>query len=173
MRNNWLKYLSRKTKYRNISYIIEEASMPQYHQTLPKLKRELSRVRRFQRSLSIAVIRQNGHFHTSSQKEIDVEASYDFRPISQIEFLLCGLIVRNSIREIDIPAYDEKNNQFIFFLPETSTDQAIQTMKRIRKIIGKRIADQLSFGIADLLQHAMDLCSNGSFHCLDEHPAAT
>ena len=67
-------------------------------------------------------------------------------------------------------AYDTQNNQFIISLPETNKAQAHHTIKRIKKLLGNRMANQLALGIAefpgnglileDLIKHATIACNS-------------
>ena len=77
-------------------------------------------------------------------------------------------IVKNSIREIDMIAYDSKNHQFIISFPETNKDQAHRSIKRIKKLIGNRMADQLTFGLAEFPQNGLiieDLIEHAVLDC--------
>ena len=174
---SWLKNLRNKINSLSVSGLIVETALPGYHDFLPMLNKELSRMRRFEHKLAIAaVLRQKGAApdkadknkqKTNPQQTIYAQGN-DVKPISQVEFINCGLIFKNSIREIDMIAYDTKNHQFIISFPETNKDQARHTIERIKKLIGNRLADQFAFGLAefpengliieDLIEHAVLAC---------------
>ena len=166
----WLKYRSHRADMRAISSILEAAAIPAYSHSLPQLRNELSRARRYKRPLSIIVIRPNGAFTSTAETlHEDFNDSSQLKRLSLIEFLLCGPILRDAVREIDITTYDGENNQFIVALPETSESQA--AVNRFRNIVGKTIASQMVFGIAefpstgltmeDLVNHGMAACAQG------------
>ncbi len=173
---SWLKNLRNKINSLSVSGLIVETALPGYHDFLPMLNKELSRVRRFEHPLAIAVLRQNGAAvdkadknkqKTNPQQTIYAQGN-DIKPISKVEFINCGLIFKKSIRDIDMIAYDTKNHQFIISFPETNKDQAHHTIKRIKKLTGNRMADQFAFGLSefpeygliieDLIEHAVLAC---------------
>jgi hypothetical protein len=142
------------------------------------LDKELSRVRRFEHPLSVAVFKPNfaapDKRDYNGQKTVSQSAwntpHNDLKPISELEFILCGMVIKNSIREIDIIVYDTESRQFIISFPETDITQAQHTIKRLKKLIGSRMASQLTFGLAefpqnglileDLIEYAVNSCNS-------------
>ena len=136
---SWLKNLRNKLNSLFVSGLKVETGLPAYHDFLPMLNKELSRVRRFEHPLAIAVLKQNGAApdkadknkqNTNPQQTIYAQGN-DIKPISQVEFINCGLIFKNSIREIDLIAYDTKNHQFIISFPETKDKKITIILDRI------------------------------------------
>lgn len=68
---------------------------------------------------------------------------------TQIEYLLCGRILRDSLREVDLLVYDGVKNQFIIFLPESNRVDSEKAVHRLSEILGKRISNQLYYGISE------------------------
>jgi len=172
----WLKKQKRRFNSKSIYELIEESSLPFYHNFLPALNKELSRIRRFEHPLSIVVMQPNG-VHLDKADKYKQKADprtgisqfpTDIKSTSKAEFVLCGLIVKNSIRDIDMIAYDNLNNRFILSFPETNKAQANQSIKRLKKLIGNSMAGQLCFGIAEFPENGLiieDLIEHANFTC--------
>jgi hypothetical protein len=163
--SEWFKNQRKRTDSVSVSGLIKETALPLYDKYLSTLNKELSRIRRFEHSLAIAVLKKTG-FHPDQVNKKNPKAEpqlftypsdNDVKPISEIEFILCGLVVKNSIRDIDIIVYDPTSHQFIISFPETNIGQAHHTIKRIKKLIGNRMADQLAFGLAEFPQNGLIL----------------
>ena len=69
--------------------------------------------------------------------------------MTQLDFIFCGPVFRDALREMDFITFDGVNNQFVIILPETNSHQAVLTVQRLTQILGKKLAVQLSFGIAE------------------------
>ncbi len=154
----WLRRRSWKRNLRTLSSITRAAAIPGYRNSLPQLNREISRVRRYQHPLAVVVVRPihaYGGNHSphalpnnAGMSENGGEA-HSPKELSQIEFLLCGSIFRDSLREIDITTYDAANNQFVIMLPESTRFNAEKTINRLKAIIEERISNLLFFGISE------------------------
>lgn len=152
----WRNYLIRKTYRRAISKIMRAVAIPSFRESLPKLKREISRGRRSQNPLALITIGNNGNAHrpidvSSVQRSSSGHTAKTFEPdrLTQIQFILCGPVIRDAVREMDITTYDGANNRYIIALPETNKYQALQMMQRLNKILGEQVAGQLAVGIAE------------------------
>lgn len=162
----WLRRRSWKRNLRTLSSITRAAAIPGYRNSFPQLNREISRVRRYQHPLAIIVVRPihaHGGNHSSHTITNDAAMSengsavHSARELSQIEFLLCGSIFRDSLREIDITTYDAANNQFVIMLPESTRFNAEKTINRLKAIIEERISNQLFFGISEFPEDGLIL----------------
>jgi hypothetical protein len=156
IRTNWLRFLSRKSDRRTISHILEAAAIPTFILSLPRIKREIARVRRFQRPLAIVSIALNGDSSQENEwrpvhgsTETHRRNSAGSEQLSPIAFALCGPVFQDALREIDITTFDRIHNQFVIALPETDKQRAFQMVNRVRKIVGESISKQLSFGVAE------------------------
>ena len=150
--SSWLRYRSRAVGRQTINSILEAAAIPAYRQSLPELRKELSRVRRLQRPLAIVVMQLNGVFsrrHEGSINEPPVDQSNHLDELQLVEFVLCGSIFRDALRETDITTYDGVKKKFVIVLPESTKKDAIQSVKRLKDVISKAIADHLSVGIVE------------------------
>ena len=105
----WLQLRASTVSRQTIYSILEAAAIPAYRQSLPQLRKEISRARRYERPLAIAVIKINATF--SRKHKITVNEEYVVQPnqpgeLQPLEFVLCGSIFRDALRETDITAYD-------------------------------------------------------------------
>ncbi|MCK6621266.1 MAG: hypothetical protein L6Q94_12320 [Calditrichia bacterium] len=162
----WLRRRSWKRNLRTLSSITRAAAIPGYRNSFPQLNREISRVRRYQHPLAVIVVRPihaHGGNHSPHAIANDAgmsengSAAHSPRELSQIEFLLCGSIFRDSLREVDITTYDAANNQFVIMLPESTRFNAEKTINRLRAIIEERISNQLFFGISEFPEDGLIL----------------
>ena len=156
-------------------------AIPTFRRSLPQLTNELARVRRYNRPLSIIVLRIE-----SDQLLLDLKRSLSsdsgngsvssYNSIIQtlqLVFSLVGSILRESLRESDIACYDVANNQYVIMLPECTRHQALQTVRRLKKLLFKRTAGHLVAGLSefpsdgliieDLVKRAMETCQPKSF----------
>ncbi len=150
--SSWRQHRGRAVSRRTINAVLEAAAIPAYRQSLPELRKELSRVRRLQRPLTIVVIQLNGAFSQGHKGLINVGSvnqSNQLDELQLVEFVLCGSIFRDALRETDITTYDGVKKKFVIVLPESTKKDAIQSVKRLKDVISKAIADHLSVGIAE------------------------
>ncbi len=154
---------------------VQLGAIPTFRRSLPQLTNELARVRRYNRPLSIIVLRIE-----SDQLLLDLKRSLatdgngsassytNMIQTLQLVFSLVGSILRESLRESDIACYDVANNQYVIMLPECTRQQAQLTVRRLKKLLFKRTAGHLVAGIAefpsdgliieDLVKRAMETC---------------
>jgi hypothetical protein len=131
--------------------ITEAAGIPPYRNSLEVMRKEIARMRRYQHSLAVVVVCPREKNETPNKVvagENGTGVNSD-HPLSQIEFLLCGSILRDSLREVDLTTYDGANNQFVMILPESNKEEAEKAVQRLNKLIGKRITSRLAYGISE------------------------
>ncbi|GAB4340023.1 MAG: hypothetical protein Kow0037_25590 [Calditrichia bacterium] len=164
-------YRQQKKQNELVVMFLSSASITSFRLALPQIKKEIYRVRRYKRPLSVVVIRSRDNLETNHSRQIGLKRSNghtqrhsDSESISLFEFLLCGPIFRDCIRESDIICFDGDKNHFILVLPESDKDRALKTIQRIQNRLVHRIAGMFSFGVAeykhdgllieDLIEHA-------------------
>jgi hypothetical protein len=85
------------------------------------------------------------------------------------EFFLCGKVIRDALRDIDITSYAAVNNQFIIVLPESTKSEAEDALRRIKRLAGRganqflaEVAEFPNDGLIldDLVLHAANLISD-------------
>jgi len=148
----WLQRRGSTVSRQTIYSILEAAAIPAYRQSLPQLRKEISRARRYQRPLAIVVIQINPTFsreHKGRVNEDSVVHANQARELQPLEFVLCGSIFRDALRDSDITTYDGVKKQFVIFLPECTQKDTMHIVERLRNVVGKNIADNLSTGIVE------------------------
>lgn len=149
-----------KKERKIIDSILDAAAIPVFRHSLPQLRKEIARVRRYQHSLSVIVVQpkssalvkreKNGHVKTDKKAiKNGKHSNGELTRISQIEFMLCGPIFRDALREVDRTTYDGANNRFILILPESTKIQAVQTVNRLKRIMGDKLFDKLQIGLSE------------------------
>jgi hypothetical protein len=170
----WQKRRNQKISRHIESLFLDAASIPSFRNSIGHLNKELSRARRSHSPLSIIVIEHRPtESRFKSMHQIDSSTSpivINRRKESDItDFLLCGKVIREALRDIDITSYAAANNQFIIVMPESTKFEAENAIKRIKKIIGMgashlhaEVAEFPNDGLIldDLVAHAANLISN-------------
>jgi hypothetical protein len=172
----WLKIKVKKHGRYIDSAFLDAASIPSFRKTVESLNKELSRARRSHSPLSIIVIEHHPTESSPNSSRQD-DSSKSPKSISRrkkrdgdiTDFLLCGRVIRDALRDIDIISYAAVYNQFIIVLPESTKLEAMDALRRIKEIVGIG-ADQLLADVAefprdglildDLVAHAARLISN-------------
>ena len=170
----WQKRRNKKPSLYIKPAFLDAASIPSFRNSIEHLNKELSRARRSHRPLSVIVIEHHPTESVSnSRRQSDNPESIRFfsrrREAGITDYLLCGKIIRDALRDIDITSYAAVNNQFIIVLPESTKSEARDALRRIKGIIGIG-ADQLLAEVAefpndglildDLVAHAANLINN-------------
>lgn len=138
----------RKSEKEVINAILDAASIPFFSQNLPELAKEVARSRRFARDFSVIVV-EPAHQQLQRYPSNGVSSHYSTRkPLTAVEFLLCGPAIRDEMRATDLVSFDANNNRFIIMLPETEKSNANHTIQRIRKSLGSSLSTQLAIGTA-------------------------
>lgn len=138
-----------------------------YRTGLPEFAKEISRARRYRRTLSVLVVKlehviqvlPGGPAVTGLDEVQDVKTA-----LVRLAYML-----RDNVREIDITAYDLTHDQFVLMLPETNRVQALETHRRLEDVILRQTGARVRCGVAefqsdgliveDLVQSAMLACN--------------
>lgn len=148
---------------RMISPEMNLGAVPTFRRTLPQLSNELARVRRYNRPLSVVVLRiESDQLLLNLKRSLASEtgngsaSSYsNIMQTIQLVFSLVGSILSESLRDSDIACYDVANNQYIILLAESDKARAAQTVQRLKKLLFKRTAGHLLAGIAEFPQDGL------------------
>ncbi|MBD3377004.1 hypothetical protein GF406_18395 [candidate division KSB1 bacterium] len=133
-------------------------SLSSLRAAMPVIVKELDRSRRYQRTLSVVVLRlednngsiyKNGHKVMPNRQDRRFDVDMHFMHHVQLGFLIMGSILRDSLRQCDLATYDSQHNQFILLLPETNLQQARKVVLRLNRLFFKRMLFQLQAGIAE------------------------
>lgn len=173
----WLEMRNRQINHHIISTFLDAASIPSFRNSVEQINKELSRARRSGNPLSLIVI---GHHPARLESSIMSQPNHSELPTvlnrrkktDMTDFLLCGTVMRDALRDIDIICYAGANYQYVIVLPESSKTDADYALTRIKKVVNKNIADQLVAGVAefpgdglileDLVGYATNLMNNGN-----------
>ena len=157
---------------------LQLGAVPTLRRTHERMANELARVRRYQRPLSVVVLRlESDQLLLDLKRNLvsdsgngSVEAYNQVMQTIQLVFSLVGSILKESLRESDVAAYDVPNNQYVIMLPESTRNQAALTVTRLKRLLFKRTAGHLVAGIAefptdglimgDLVALAIENCSH-------------
>lgn len=179
----WIRYYRWRRNFQTASSIMEAAAIQPFRQSVPLINKEISRVRRYQRALAVIVLRrrmqpeaklQNGTLHAKTQTNGRLPAEQN--PLPHMEFLLCGAIFRDALRETDIITYDGGKNQFVLIMPETTRLEALQTVERLNKILSGKLYKDMEVGIAEFPEEGFiinDLVENAVVNIGDKKPLSS
>jgi hypothetical protein len=172
----WQKMSNKKhTCYIELA-ALDAASIPSFRNSIELLNKELSRSRRSGSPLSMIVIEyyptESGpisHRQSDSSKSHKFTSRHRERDRDITDYLLCGKVIRDELRDIDIISYAAAYNQFIIALPGSTKLEALAAFRRIKETIGIG-ADHLLAEVAefpndglildDLVAHAASLIGN-------------
>lgn len=173
----WLEMRNRQFNQSTISTFLDAASIPSFRNSVDKINKELSRARRSRSPLSLIVIGHHptepGLNHTPQTEATRLALVLNRRKNNDMtDFLLCGTVMRDALRDIDIMCYAGADYQYIIVLPESSKSNADYALARIKKVVEKNIANHLVAGVAefpadglileDLVGYASNSMKNGN-----------
>jgi hypothetical protein len=126
----------------------EHGAIASYRRSLPQLRFALSRARRYEHSITLAVMRLGREQLLQSMKNLAggwTNASL----ASHFYFTFIGALLRDNLRESDIVTYDAAADQYVILLTETPTAEARHALLRLNALIFKHTAVYLRIGIAE------------------------
>ena len=146
------------------------------------LQQELDRVRRFDRSFSVLVVRlDTDHPIEISRRDSLIARKEDAREREsriiascgdKILFAHVGQVLQDGLRDMDLTCCDVTNRRYVVVLPECDGTDGARLVERLEKLVlrgtGLRvrtgIAEVRTDGliIADLVQKASDRCASGT-----------
>ncbi len=156
----YLLWLEKKNRQPNKHFTVEflkAASIPSFRDSILPINSELSRARRFEKSVSVIVIKYNSFEENLEQKNTQADASivanifsrHKNKEISWANFLQCGIAVRDALRDIDLICFAGASYQYVIVLPETTRANAELLHKRLLDIVGSDISNQFDVGISE------------------------
>jgi hypothetical protein len=162
-----------------ISSLIWEASgIPTYTHSLPQLNRELTAARRYQRPLSVAVLRLEDDLVSLPDKNFgggngngSHAVSLPVSEVIQLVFPLVGSFLQEALRNSDKLTYDSANDQYVILFAQTTKVGGIQAAQRLREMLLRRSHLYLKTGLAQFPVDGLtleDLVSAAREACL--HP---
>jgi hypothetical protein len=121
-----------------------------YRRSLAELDRELARMRRYQHSLSVVVLKPT--MSQSAQQHYPNPNNGSDNGAGQslsTSFPLLGYLLRDALREGDVIAYDATLDHYVIGLLETDITHASQLAQRLQALAQNRLAVQLQIGMAE------------------------
>lgn len=118
---------------------------------------EIERARRLEHPLIVMVIRmrdgRKNHFRIDLPSPLYINGNNNTRLVDRGRLLesLCNHseLFRDTMRAIDIGAYDKEKKQFVILLPNSQQKTAALMIARIKNHLGQQIAEELEIGISE------------------------
>lgn len=126
----------------------EHGAIASYRRSLPQLRFALSRARRYQHPITVAVLCLRRDQLAQSMRNLDGRWT-NANLAAHFYFTFIGSLLRDNLRESDIVTYDAAADQYVILLTETPTVEAKHAILRLNALIFKRAAVYLHMGIAE------------------------
>jgi hypothetical protein len=169
----WLRaWRKRQTVLAFISGLVsrEHGAIASYRRSLPQFAVALSRARRYQHPITVAVLSLGREQLVQSMRNL-AGGWTNANLASHFYFSFVGALLRDNLRESDVVTYDAAADQFVILLTETSAAGAEQALLRLNALVYKHTAVALRLGTAefpadgliieDLVGCAQARCSRG------------
>jgi hypothetical protein len=131
----------------------DTTALPSYRRSLPDLGQELARMRRYERSLTVLVLRlvngstpEAGAFGSGGNGSRGVPTP---KSSAQLPFWHVGTMLRDLLRDSDVATCEYALGEYVLLLPETNRTQAIQAANRLGKIIFATTELRVQSGVAE------------------------
>jgi len=139
--------------------------IPPYVNTIPHMTFELSRSRRYEHELSIAVLQfQAGQgtrlLQDSKRSVLEWRRS---RIAGKLLFALAGAILRRNLRDSDILTQDISNDCFVVLFTETSTEGAAHATARLNDLLNRHLHVTYEAGIAEFPENGFTIADLVAF----------
>jgi GGDEF domain-containing protein len=120
----------------------EDASVPRYRQSMPRLSQELARMRRYERSLSVLVI-------DIDRRVDEVDGTKRNGRELAMAFWHMGAMLRDLLRNSDIVTSDPADDRYVVLLPESNRAQAELAANRLRTPLAAATQLRVRMGVAE------------------------
>lgn len=128
--------------------------MPAYRSALPSFRGELNRVRRYDRSLALIVLKLDEDLVLGPSPVPDGVSAGDTtstsqkRAIMRIMFWNVGYVLRDLLRESDLAACDVSRMRYVVLLPEADQQEGLTMAERLAGQILEHLDVPLRTGVA-------------------------
>lgn len=136
--------------------ILRAMSLPAYRQMLPRFQLELERARRFERPLSILVVRLDREQSESVGLRLRREDRRDREKRiletcgNRIMFAHVGLILQEYLRDMDLTSCDAAGERYVVALPECTGEEAAGLVGRLESLVRRGTGLAVQAGVAEL-----------------------
>jgi len=151
----WMWWRQRRNAAEKDLAILRSISMPSYRQMTSRYQLELERARRFERSLSMVVVRLDGdeprdmelvlRRESAREREARIVAACGHR----IAFAHVGLVLQECLRDMDLAACDVTARRYVVVLPECTRTDAAGLVKRVELLVRRGTGLGIRTGIAE------------------------
>jgi len=131
---------------------LDVGSLPSYRRSQESMGAELARMRRYERSLSVIVLRHDESVARGGANGVGSNGNTAQAPAvhdPSLAFWEIGAVLRDVLRDSDVATTDMSKMQYIVLLPETNHERAAQTATRIRKLVYSTTGLSTLTGVAD------------------------
>jgi sulfur carrier protein ThiS len=138
---------------REVAAILARAGVPTFHKTLPRLRAEVDRARRYRRPLTLALIgdaRLRGAAWRTRRTE-------PLGPGSPLIPVLIAPVLTEMTRSIDIVTYASTLAQCVVVLPEAAGPQAADALRRMSELCTARVQVPVQARLATFPDHGVTL----------------
>jgi hypothetical protein len=129
--------------------------IPPYKSVLPRFQSELNRVRRYDRSLALIVLKLAeahalGPLHGSEGTSLGEAAASaaQRRAILRVMFWNVGYALRDLLRESDLPTCDISEMRYVVLLPEADQQEAMKMAERLARQVLEHVDVPIRTGVA-------------------------
>lgn len=148
-----------------ISLPAERTGLLNYVKLQEHMQIEMSRARRHQRPISVAMIAVDPPtFETALHQAVRDAQSAMIERYLQVRF---GIFMNRQIRETDRIAHDNETGRFLLVAPETSAVQTEELLKRLSYQIEEQLGIRFRYSVADFPSTA--LTAEEMIHHVAEH----
>lgn len=129
----------------------DATALPSYRRSLPDLGQELARMRRYERSLTVLVLRLASTSAAAASGTDGIVSGVEptRRTALQLPFWHVGTMLRDLLRDSDVATCEYARGEYVLLLPETNRTQAIQAANRLAKVIFATTELQVRSGVAE------------------------
>jgi hypothetical protein len=125
-----------------------QGAIASYRRSLPQLRFALSRARRYQHPITLAVMSLGREQLVQSIRNLAGGWTHA-NLASHFYFSFIGSLLRDNLRESDIVTYDAAADQYVLLLTETPAAEAKNAILRLNGLVFKHTAVYLRIGIAE------------------------
>lgn len=166
--------------------ILRAMSLPAYRQMLSRFQLELERARRFERPLSILVVRLDREESESVGLRLRREDPQDRQTRilqtcgSRIMFAHVGLVLQEYLRDMDLTSCDAAGERYVVALPECTGGEAAGLVERLESLVRRGTGLEVRTGvaevgsdglvIADVVRKATERCEGDSTPAMAASP---
>jgi hypothetical protein len=123
--------------------------VPLAHRARPQLDGELARARRYQRPLTVAVVRLDTDAPVERTDFLFALGGNGTVPHSQLTFFLAGAVLRDAVRGSDLVTYDARRDQYVILFTESTRLQTLQAAHRLQDLMYARTRLGMRIGLAE------------------------